>query len=1111
MDTTGEAKERQQRLESILADFLQAAEAGRAPDQRELLARHPELADELASFFANRAEFVKLAGPVAPLAEGPTLGLDAPPTAGATVRYFGDYEILEEIARGGMGVVFKARQLSLNRVVAIKMILTGQLATDADVQRFRHEAEAAANLDHPHIVPIYEVGEYHGNHYFAMKLIDGGNLAGHLDELRRDRKVGVRLMAKTARAVHYAHQRGILHRDLKPANILLDQAGEPHVTDFGLAKRVTGDSGLTQSGAIVGTPSYMAPEQAAARKDLTTAVDVCSLGAILYELLTGRPPFRGATPLETLLQVLDREPPPPRSLDATIDRDLETIAFKCLAKNPAGRYASAEALAEDLERFLRGEPIQARPTRVWEAAVKWARRRPTAAALAAVSVLAALALVGLAVGLWYNGRLQTALDDARTARETADQQRQRAESLEASVRYARTLTMAYQTHRDGQPARALEMLASCRPAGTEAPWEWRYVERQCRNELFLVPAHHAAVGDLVVSPDGRRVVSVAFDGTVEIHDAWGGRFLSHWTAPGGPWYRIALSADGKRLVGISQTAEERSLKVWDVADGRERLALTGKRPFGEAVALSADGAWCAVADGDTIEVRAVDGGRDVRTLRGHTKQVSCVAFSADGKRLASGENVVSDASGVKVWDLGTGQELRTFATPMQFAYGLAFSQDGRRLALVSIDMTALIALRPGAVKVWDVDTGREEVSIKGTGDLLFQPAFSPDGRYLVLASEEPVARVLDATTGREEFNLRGHPHGVGRVTFSPDGGRLFTAGARPSAAEDDGADGELAAWDVIRSRESVAVAPTGGFAVVAFSPDGLWLARADTLGNTVTVTDALTGQVRHKLRCPRSVASLAYSPDGRRLAAGTGEFLHLEWAGDKKLPVPGRVQVWDTATGKERFALDGPAEQVSSVAYSPDGRYVAAGDVAGGVRLWDATTGAALHTPAAAGESIQTVAFSPGGQLAVAAGNTVRLFDPTSGRLERTLPFTHPVCSLCFSADGSRLAVVADHYWQRDSLGKGQGAGPPGVAVIYDIRCAAWSGSGCKGRRSAGRGGDLRRRRRQRTPDVARPSESGVAGGVQPGRSPAGDRWRRRHAAAMGRRQRIGTAHPARP
>jgi len=401
---------RERQLETILHAYLQAVDAGDKPDQAELLRQHPDLADDLRDFFADQEKMDGFAKSMRKAQIGDaTVGPDGSPDAPATlprIRYFGDYELLEEIARGGMGVVYKARQVSLNRVVALKMILAGQLASPAEVLRFRAEAEAAANLDHPNIVPIYEVGEHEGQHFFSMKLVEEGSLAQKAASgqwsatSKKGQRQIARLVATVARAVHHAHQRGILHRDLKPGNLLLDAQGEPHVTDFGLARRVEGGSGQTQSGAVVGTPSYMPPEQARGEKALSTAVDVYSLGAILYELLAGRPPFRAETPMQTLLQIMEQEPKSPSSVNpkAAIARDLETICMKCLNKDPTRRYGSAEKLAEDLERWLRGEPIAARPVRAPERLWRWCRRNPAVATTTALATVAvALAVVIAAV------------------------------------------------------------------------------------------------------------------------------------------------------------------------------------------------------------------------------------------------------------------------------------------------------------------------------------------------------------------------------------------------------------------------------------------------------------------------------------------------------------------------------------------------------------------------------------------------------------------------------------------------------------------------------------------------------------------------------------------
>lgn len=309
----------------------------------------------------------------------------------------GDYELLEEIARGGMGVVYRARHRSLQRIVALKMILSGRFASSEDLARFFAEAEAAARLDHPGIVPVYEIGQADGQHFFSMKFIDGGSLASQMAALRPDPRRGMALLAKVARAVHHAHQRGILHRDLKPANILLDAQGEPLVSDLGLAKRVDTDSQLTRTGAIVGTPAYMSPEQALGTKEVTTATDVYALGAILYELLTGRPPYTGSSPMEVILQVVKDPPPQARQVDASIDRELDLICRKCLEREPNQRYSSAAALADDLDAWLAGQPVSVSPPSTLSLAAHWMKNNLRSALGSAVIGIA----VGVALGLMF--------------------------------------------------------------------------------------------------------------------------------------------------------------------------------------------------------------------------------------------------------------------------------------------------------------------------------------------------------------------------------------------------------------------------------------------------------------------------------------------------------------------------------------------------------------------------------------------------------------------------------------------------------------------------------------------------------------------------------------
>jgi tetratricopeptide (TPR) repeat protein/tRNA A-37 threonylcarbamoyl transferase component Bud32 len=395
----------EQLLDEVLADYLRAVHQGDKPSRQAYLDTFPMLADALRECFADEDHIERLAAPLR--------GLVNPSPALHPGLVLGDYELFEPIAEGGMGTVFRARQRSLDRLVAVKVLRTGRLATAAEWQRFRNEAEAVAQLDHPHIVPIYEVGEHAGLPFFSMKLLNG-SLADHPGQYRDTPETAAELVASVAEAVHYAHERGLLHRDLKPANILLDASGRPHVSDFGLAKRFagpgpTGVPELTHSGDVLGTPSYMSPEQALGGGHLVTILaDVYGLGAILYELLTGQPPFRGPTALETLRQLRETEPPAVAGLNPRVDRNLETICLKCLAKEPERRYRSAADLAADLRRYLRGEPITARPATWFERGRAWCRRQPLIAALLTALVVVFIAGFTLVTWQWRRAELSNA-------------------------------------------------------------------------------------------------------------------------------------------------------------------------------------------------------------------------------------------------------------------------------------------------------------------------------------------------------------------------------------------------------------------------------------------------------------------------------------------------------------------------------------------------------------------------------------------------------------------------------------------------------------------------------------------------------------------------------
>jgi WD40 repeat protein len=895
-------------------------------------------------------------------------GADAPVTlpGGTRVRYFGDYELIRELGRGAMGVVYKARQISLNRPVALKMIKSAVLASEDELRRFQNEAEAVATLDHPHIVPILEVGNYHGQRYFTMKLVGGTSLDKNLADYAANPGAAAQLLATAAKAVHHAHQRGILHRDLKPANILRDERGEPFVTDFGLAKRVVGDSELTHSGAILGTPSYMAPEQASGRRGaVTTASDVYGLGAILYGLLTGRAPFGGDSIADTLEQVRSAPPAPPSRINSRTPRDLEVICLKCLEKDPARRYMSAQALADDLGRYVAGEPITARPTSPLERAWRWCIRNPAVATLAALLGAALLAGTTLSTVLAIR-----ATHEAEKARRVARDLR-KANDWSERLRYDAEINLAFRDFEANNIAlasrRLTEQVPSSPETGDHRGFEWHYLQATLRPELRGLE-HGAAVESVAFSPDGRCLASGCWDNTVLMWDVATGNKLATFRGHHDSVVHVAFSPDGRRIASASY---DKTVRIWDAISGRELAAFCGHQAIVKSVAFSPDGRRLACAGQDnTVRIWDVGTGQEVLALTGHANVVVEAVFSPDGRRLAS----ASQDRTARIWDAATGRELLMLGGGNGGVWTVAFSPDGTRLASAGRDRT---------VHLWDAATGRELATCRGHAEDVRSVAFSPDGRRLASGGWDNTVRIWDAAAGRELAVLRGHHQGVECVAFSPDGRRLASAG-----------DMTVRIWDAVSSRERTLLRGHESLAwAVAFSPDGHRLASAGDM--TVRVWDVETARELAALRGHQAtVMSVAFGPVGRRIASAGAD---------------STVRIWDADSGSELMTLAGHKGEVYCVAFRPDGRRLASGGGDSTARIWDAGTGREIRALKAQ-SWIRGVAFSPDGRRLATAGrdHTVRIWDPETGIEVATLTgHTSMVMGVAFSPDGKRLASAS--------------------------------------------------------------------------------------------------------
>jgi WD40 repeat protein len=945
-----------------------------------------------------------------------------------------------------MGVVYEARQISLNRRVAVKMLPGGQFARPEFIRRFQAEAEAVARLRHPNIVSIHEVGELEGQPFFAMELVSGPSLADLVRSQPIPPRRATRYVRTIAQAIAHAHSAGVLHRDLKPSNVLLDEEDQPRITDFGLAKLVDSAADLTRTGEVLGSPNYLPPEQVAGQSVGTTG-DIYSIGAILYQLLTARPPFAADSVAATLQQVLQGDPIPPRFLNAGIPVDLDTICLKCLRREPSRRYATAADLAADLHRFETGEPIQARPVSRPERLALWCRRKPALASVSAALALAVIAGVSGVLTQWRRAEISRA---------------EMARNL-----FAADVAAASVALRDGNLGRARELLLRHRPEGHPPPethpslpppdrsppaptgdpgeFTWRLLWNRCQgDDLAVVGSHPWIVTSVAASPDGRWIASGSQDQPedrthslalwstrLDAPNPSNGRFLASTNTV----WSVAFTEDSRTLV----SAGVEGVRFWEATTGepqrdfpaipgqeatlaRGTLVASPNHPFFE----TAQPAPLLRFDFDTRAVRTLG-------IRGRHP-----ALSPDGRHLA----VLDAHRNIQLYDLATERLIFNVATN-HLVFRLKFSPDGRYLVAAG-QMTS--------AKVWDLHQPGSRPRIFESSHNVWDAVFSLDGTTLITATSHQQLEVWDFESGERLRSLSGHQNEVWTVAPMP-GGRQLVSG---------GKDRTVRLWALTPPPRTQSV-PHWRYARFAFASDGTRLmtyAQTNWRG-AATVWD-LPAPDRHSTAPPRQLGAAGgyprgFAPDGLHLLFIHGDRAALDWrkigtlepfrtvdlqgsptnlvlselalAGDSSsvacLDRNGTVTRWTTTTGarlgswidpaiasriRAAFAAGKqPRRLFRSVTASRSGRWLALGPFETCTAiLVDFHTGTGRHLRGHH-DDVAALAFSSDDRW-LATGSvdgTIRLWETTTGRLIAELPgHLESVEAIAFSPDGRTLASV---------------------------------------------------------------------------------------------------------